>query len=509
MKAITYCLHLLEPVLVSQAESREENGAIGLAFVPGSALRGALAARYLQATAVADPSRNESFRRLFLDGTVCYLNAYPWRNGKRALPRPLSWMMEKDEVEADSGDAQDWAVNLTDEMEHPTSVRGEFCLVGDDTVSMLAPKRQVNVHISLQSVNVRGDENTVYRYEAIAAGEILAGAIISSDDALLEAVHELLTMGELTLGTAHRVGYGRTQIESIQHSQDEWSEYTSDEETECSDIIVTLLSDTIVRGNSGQTDGDIGAAVGNCLNTSNIRPLQSFQKLQLVSGYNRKWSLPLPQTWALQAGSTFVFKADDFTPETLRQAVEGGIGERRAEGFGRLSVNWRGQSSFRWRRARGLPLSSIELSDSSKVIAVEMANRRLRLVLERKLDEAISGIVIGSRPQTAQLSRVRNAAQQCIVQKNMQPMIAHLGSLKGARSQFRDSRVANTPMDQWIEQRALQLDIERQLQLSQGIPVIAGQPAVMTDVLKTEFTARLIDGVMKKAAKLNQKEVRS
>ena len=64
MKAIPYRLHLLEPVLVSQAESGEENSAVGLPFIPGSAIRGALVARYLlwlrrRATARVDGERLE------------------------------------------------------------------------------------------------------------------------------------------------------------------------------------------------------------------------------------------------------------------------------------------------------------------------------------------------------------------------------------------------------------------------------------------------------------------
>ncbi len=47
MKAILYRLRLLEPVLVAQAGAGEENSAVALPYIPGSAIRGALAARWL------------------------------------------------------------------------------------------------------------------------------------------------------------------------------------------------------------------------------------------------------------------------------------------------------------------------------------------------------------------------------------------------------------------------------------------------------------------------------
>ena len=47
MKALRYRMHLLEPVLVSEAGAGEENSAIGFSYIPGSALRGALASRWL------------------------------------------------------------------------------------------------------------------------------------------------------------------------------------------------------------------------------------------------------------------------------------------------------------------------------------------------------------------------------------------------------------------------------------------------------------------------------
>ena len=80
MRACTFQLRLLEPVLVARAESGEENSAVGLPFVPGSTLRGALVARFLERNPIANLATDARARRLFLDGTTCFLNAYPCRD---------------------------------------------------------------------------------------------------------------------------------------------------------------------------------------------------------------------------------------------------------------------------------------------------------------------------------------------------------------------------------------------------------------------------------------------
>lgn len=509
MKAITYRLRLLEPALVSQAESGEENSAIGLPFIPGSAIRGTLASRYLQASPASDPAVDTTFRRLFLDGSVCFLNAYPWRQDARSLPRPHSWMMEKDEASEEKGTAYDWAIDPEAELERPKTVDGQFCVLIDDVAYMISPERQVNVHISLQDVDKRGDENTVYRYDALASGEVLAGAIVSTDADLLECVKTLLATDEIAVGTAHRAGYGRVRIENLQMSQNGWNEYTPGDSSNAGEIVVTLLSDAIIRGNDGQVNGDISAALATILRLPYLKPERCYQSLHLVGGYNRKWNLPLPQTWAIEAGSSFVFSAGSFAPDELRRLVELGIGERRAEGFGRLAVNWQSHAELGWKKADQPEVAKTELSEESKALALQMANRRLRLWLDQRLVAAVNRVQIGAqRPQNSQLSRIRSAAQQALVESDFNGLQRHLANLKGAREQFEKARLGKTPMDRWIEERIKNLDVEVQLQLGQPpvLPEVAGQKAQLTPKLKVEYTARLIDGVMKKAGRPNQKE---
>ena len=56
----------------------------------------------------------------------------------------------------------------------------------------------------------------------------------------------------------------------------------------------------------------------------------------------------------------------------------------------------------------------------------------------------------------------------------------------------------------WVRERAAQQDVDVQLLRSRPLPVVAGERAELTDEQRVIYTARLIDGVMHKAAKANQ-----
>ncbi len=110
MKALTFKIHLIEPVLVNQLGGGDPNSAIGFEFIPGSSFRGAIIGKYLKGKQV--DANDEDFQRLFLNGAVRFLNAYPLtKTNKRALPTPFSWHKDKD----DEQNVFDFAIKNVDE----------------------------------------------------------------------------------------------------------------------------------------------------------------------------------------------------------------------------------------------------------------------------------------------------------------------------------------------------------------------------------------------------------
>lgn len=509
MRTIIYRIRLLEPLLVTQVQSGEENSAIGLRFVPGSTLRGAFVDRYRRLFSVPDLAADPIARRLFFTGDVCFLHAYPWHKETRFVPTPLSWMTEKDEAASKAPQVFDWAVDDTRPLNLPKPVKERFASLGEDPV-LYTPSVVSTVHIGLKKVDVRGKGNAVYRYDALPAGEVLAAAVVVQEDADVAVLEQLITPGDVMLGGARLAGYGRAVIEGVQVKR-QWRETEVDGEMARDEVIVTLLSDAIVRGAGGQIDGDLTSALETALQAppGSLKVNRSYQRLQPIGGYNRKWSLPLPQAWAIQAGSVFVYEAASINLMKLQELAQRGVGERRAEGYGRFAVNAQTIASFQGSAPVHIAPTAAELSDSSKDLARRMADRRLELLLERELTALVNRIKFSGTPSNAQLSRVRKAAQQAQYVGTLEPITNLLADLKPAQLRdFEKARLrshSNVTLLQWIRERAEQRDIDVQLIHGKPLPVVAGERAALTDEQRVNYTARLIDGVMKKATKVNQR----
>jgi CRISPR-associated protein Csx10 len=365
-------------------------------------------------------------------------------------------------------------------------------------VGLYSPPMQVTVHIALENPNVRGEENKLYRYDALAEGQAFAGAIISQDGKGLGELKTLLEGGDLFLGRAHTAGYGRVAVEADEPR--DWPEYDPGDNPPKGRLIVTLLSDTILRHANGQVGASAEETLGSVLGLSG--KCRKFERLLPAGGFNRKWGLPLAQSWAMHAGSVYVWEAPRADVSALRRAVEMGIGERRAEGFGRVAVNWHTAPALtRFKLEASQPTQAVQLSPRSREQARSMARRQLRRVLEGKLVEKVNQLSIRDAPENAQLSRIRVCALHSQHDNSTQPILEYLKGLRerDAIHQFRRCRIAGVPLDAWIEERAKELDVQQQLLGAGKPPQVAGEEATLTDELRVEYTARLIDAVMKKA----------
>jgi CRISPR-associated protein Csx10 len=529
MKAILLRLHLIEPLLIAQAGAGEENSAVGLTYIPGSALRGALAARWLARHRGVDLGADPIGRAMFLDGSVCYLNAYPELNGKRTLPMPASWFTEKDEVENEDTTLYDLAIaDQKGTLKPPKG--GPFCLLEQQEpedaleeatyqVALVGADRIDQVHITLQDVNRRGEGNQVFRYEALAPGQRFIAAIIAHDDRYLSEIKALLEGGDLFLGNARMAGYGHTAVKVLNETPTGWQEYQGGKIAN-GRMVVTLLSPTILRNDAGQVGWDGGHALAHSLGLpAEAKLTASFGKVILMGGYNRKWSLPLSQTWTLMPGSVFVFETPAVSQTTLLSAINNGIGERRAEGFGRIAINW--QAAARITRRPASEWQEVEapievsLSEESRRLAQDMAQRRLRSELDRALAKQIDAVATGTRsvPSNAQLSAIRQAVLSGLAQpqRSMQPLKDYLTNLKEAgRRQLENCRLGagGARLLNWLNERADKLDVHTQLLAGGPLPQVAGERAVLTSDLKVEYTARLIDGVMQTLARRNKEAKR-
>jgi len=515
MQALMFRLKLLEPVLAAKTQSEEPNSAITYPFIPGSMIRGALIKRYLGGQQ-ADFSNEE--RQLFLSGAVRFLSAYPAHSqtDTRMLPKPLSWFVEKDEVDRLDAVLHDAALYGDDELplEKPKAPRGEFYQRSTDSVRLGSPRVQVMVHNASDDRN-RKDEgrSQVFRYEALAADEVFAGVIIADDAQahLLTKIQPLLSHGMLSLGGSHTGGYGRVQVVDVSPTPiSNWHEYSADERAENDEepeyVIVTCLSDVIARDTNGQLDNDLRSWAG-------AKPSRIFRRMRLVGGFNRTWGLPLQQDWAIEAGSVFVFPAS--CKAKLEQHIESGIGDRRAEGFGRIAINLQLRRHYTRSEMRPRDLPAVKgstLSVESERLARMMAERCLQADVNRALIAEISRLTgMGEQskfralPSRAQLSRARLAARQAWQKGDLSSIIQHFDGLSElTRRTWSNARMSNVSLMEWVRSQVKNKD---KFKLVPDKPSIAGQVADW-DALRERTLARLIEGVLKQAVKAKRDDER-
>ena len=353
-----YRLALRSPIIVSTL-ARDPNSAATQPFIPGSAIRGALAARLLSDRVKSD---GEEFRTLVLSGALRYLHAYPEAGGARVLPTPASWRIAKDDPHSayDLG-AFTGAVAAEDSAKDFEEVWPEKALASATApftaASLSAGARRMilprlNARLHQQRDRLKGrpwkdhddqSHGAIFAYEYLEADQVFRGAIqvMGGEPTRIDRIKELFAR-PIVVGRSRRAGYGgEAAIDFIHDSLQEY-ENASD-----------LLSSDVQAGDRFRAILT-SAYVGRHPSTGQIDPAALEQELcslldgaaiverrrhafEVVGGFSQKWRLELPQALAVAAGSILVLKAERvISSVSLRQIEHEGLGERRIEGFGRM-----------------------------------------------------------------------------------------------------------------------------------------------------------------------------
>jgi CRISPR-associated protein Csx10 len=424
MKALVYYLHLEQPLLATSLVG-DPNSTVSYDYIPGSTLRGLFAHRYLAENQKTSGAGDPLFEHLILSGTVRYLNAYPLTTTQqRALPTPTSLRQRKNAVgkmldlkNLDPRSTQDWR-----------PVGRPFCLPDKDKpdterLLLLEPERTLAIHVQRHRPKGRAwikrhaDDTdtetaygTVFRYEALEAGQYFAGVIlIDATDADAEPVEDpeacltkLINSSPVCwLGRSRSAAYGKVSLTaSAPHSN--WREVPGSLDTRRELWTLTLLSDTLLRDAQGSFVEQLDSAVLSAYLGVPVElvPELSFVKTTLVGGFNRAWQLPQIQGRALAAGSVISFKPVRSLPDTNSLEWQG-IGERRAEGFGRIAFNWLQQTTYQAQKAqvRRQPLTPLTIPQPAgsggdlPAIARELAAKMGARLFDRLVDQAITAFV--------------------------------------------------------------------------------------------------------------------
>lgn len=516
MNGFIYTLILKEPVLANSL-SGDTNSARSLPFIPGGLVRGALIQNYSGEKSADDAD----FQRLFLNGKTRFLHAYPVCNGKRMLPTPLSWKTYKDDLEGRRGVANFAKTVINDPK--IKIVPFPFYTIHDEVVLKVKHQWQVNVHTQRDAVFGRAKGKgigTVFRYEALPADLHLQGVILTDTENDAKRLKELLK-GPIMLGKARTAGYGRVEVEIVGDLPSDWREEASSKfpAERVGEFHVTFLSDAILRDENGQPSLDILPALKTKLKAEDIKITNTFHRIEIVGGFNRQWGLPLPQHQAVAAGSVFVVSsASGIESKALRKLEVEGLGERTAEGFGRVSVSVNPKESYKLKN--GTLTFDVKHSGEMKPTEFPVADLMLKRLLRRDLNEKMLGTVIAATKEykggvkNSQLSRWRVNLRNAISSPEK--------GLEKIREFYKKEDERNTPSWQKMTRARIQID-GAQMRLTEWMNELLREPNSVWGMvgyqelptrkvgalpftakdMAVEYSLRLMDAVMASMTKKN------
>lgn len=347
---------VLDTPLLAKVSTSDPNTAESADFLPGSMIRGSVAASLI---AKGMNAESDTFYQMILSGSVRYLNAYPVIAGKRSIPVPLSWKIEKGTTSTGLSKVLDFTMDNVQMQGQPTNPPFGFATKNGAEWNWAQSGRTIRTHIARDRgkgkawTETRADEEithgALFSYESLSAHQLFRGTVqFRSEVAVLLRTLVPLLSGSLTMGRSRRGGYGL--VHCTMHAQDaqchrasEWNHEVPSRDVaagQCFRVLCT--SDCIVRNpSSGQFDS--GAFPNMILHAfgqeADILPNRTFSSVGIAGGYNAKWGLPLQQSQTVVAGSVIVLRArQTITHRNICSLEAEGLGERLAEGFGRLLV---------------------------------------------------------------------------------------------------------------------------------------------------------------------------
>jgi CRISPR-associated protein Csx10 len=402
----------LEAPLVLAGLDGDPNSVRSLDFVPGSALRGATA-RALCAQQL-DRTNPELFRLLILSGAIRYLNAYVTVGGRRSFPTPVS--LRRDKHGAEVYDLAGWEHDPEKQLVRLSA--GHVSPAGNELATAeVAGSGRLHQQRHRATGRPTLDVGAIFRYESLDAGQRLAGMLaITAVDAGVAGSHAATlrqSLGEsILLGKSRRAGYGGAARLTWGESQPrEWSGVGAvlDYQPEGTILRLLLTSDYLGRHpETGQLDpsalaGEVRSRLGD-----RVEVLRCFQQFRAVGGYNRKWGLELPQGLALAAGSVLLLRTRQMLPLADLLAVEhSGLGERRAEGFGRVVFLTAPEKSLQVRQPGSVPAERPPVAEPALVGA--MQHRLLDVAVRQQIVATAGALARNARdlPSRSLLGRLR------------------------------------------------------------------------------------------------------
>jgi CRISPR-associated protein Csx10 len=289
-----------------------------------------------------------------LKGDLKFTNAYIVQKNNNEIhglfPIPLSIQREKgDEKKAYDLLLQD---EESDKQTVPISGYGRIDKSNDKSnLYKKEVKKSLNFHHARDREKGVSKEGYIFNYESIDENQTFEGYIIGNDEVLTQFIDFIKKLNKdvFYLGRSKNNQYGKVKFEIISSQPEEFLSEIKIEQGYLDNVIITLLSDTIIYNENGYS-------TTNLIDLENELKKHLGQKVKIKKAFIRQtdqegfvsvWKLKTPSEVCFKAGSCFLLEnLEDADIEKLKELQKTGIGMRTHEGFGRFVVGWQDESGF-------------------------------------------------------------------------------------------------------------------------------------------------------------------
>ncbi len=327
------------PVLISQPGS-DPNVVDTCTHITGSALAGACAAVMLANNGLTDDGSDMSsdpvFRRIFTEGRVSFGNAWPLYSNGRALPLPVSLVVQKGATAG--AEARDWLCADAISVEPHVSA-GQLGMLADGTWSSISIATALHFHHARDYERGVGLEGQIFNYEAIEPGQKFR-SYVTGEDADLAVLATLLKSNRiLRIGRSRNVEYGRVRV-SVKDKREEYLGEISECGPRPGTNTLTLVSDLVLPPHVAPTAGEICAKLFGLKLDEKAQIPSAFVRIAEMWSFSGIRCLPTPSSTVVKAGSCFRVHLEASDVERCRQFQSIGAGRERWRGYGRFVFNW-------------------------------------------------------------------------------------------------------------------------------------------------------------------------
>jgi CRISPR-associated Csx10 family RAMP protein len=336
--------------------------------VPGRMFRGAAAQQAIQECLVDDPAQDPTFRQLFLEHKVHFgdlriegATAWPLTaRGCRAFPHDHAIIDLLLSQAAGSVPSLDCPISgCGAKREKPKKLRG--CDV-NGSVRAVEPETQHMAHVGIDPLTMRAEASQFYSTRLLSPSQRLNGHIWAAGESAAAVRSFFLKPRRLQVGRGRTRGQGRLAI-TIQDSEESTRGELREQVMEFNRLAwelfpdlqgrllvsVTLRSpclllDDWLLSRSFMSPADLGSDFAG----AGFRVKMWSTRMVRIAGWHAAAQLPKPETSAIAAGSAFLFERQlrNCAPEAVFEEVADsllaasgeGIGERRQEGFGEVTI---------------------------------------------------------------------------------------------------------------------------------------------------------------------------